>query len=140
VDERQRAALGKAIEAGRCAVASALRERYPGTAGVSAHSFFDEAPASWSLDPAGMTWHVALVGVGADAIEVDELVDAFLVRARCPSATTGWLGAVLPIPPGFDRGASSAHFSQSILELHIGFTSGGGGETSVPDEATPPNG
>lgn len=120
-EEERHRALGKAIEAGRAAVARALQASYPGAPGVSAHSFFDEAPATWSLGPAGVTWHVALVGVRADAIEVDELDDAFLVRARCATAATGWLGAVLPIPPGLNRGASSAHFSDSMLELRIGF-------------------
>ncbi|MBM4013941.1 MAG: hypothetical protein FJ293_03125 [Planctomycetes bacterium] len=121
MDPGQRGAIGRAIESGRAAVTAALHASYPGAPGVSAHSFFDEAPATWELDHRGLVWHVALVGVASDAIEVDELDDAFLVRARCPTASTGWLGAVLPIPPGCDRGAPSARFSEAMLEVRVDF-------------------
>lgn len=118
-DDSEQAQLRRAIDAARAAVAAALAQNFPGTPGVTPHSFFDEAPATWQLDGDRLRWHVVLVGVAADAIEIDQLDDAFLVRARCATAATGWLGAVLPVPRGFDKELARAHFHGSLLALEL---------------------
>ncbi len=119
VDPEQRAAIGRQIESRRAAVAAALQASYPGAPGVHAHSFFDEAPASFELEEGQLTWHVVLLGVSPEAIEVDELDDALLVRARTTAAATGWLGAVLPLPPGRERDQVEARFGDGVLVVSV---------------------
>lgn len=121
MDAEQRARWHEAIESARAAVARALAERFPGAEGVTAHAFFDEVPATWEIDGAGLTWHVVLVGVEAGAVEIDALDDALLVRARSDSAATGWLGAVLPVPRAFDLDSASAAYDGAMSRVRVPF-------------------
>ncbi len=119
VTEAELVQMRREIDHARDAVAAALAREFPGTAGVTPHSFFDEAPATWQVDGDGMHWHVVLGGIASEAIEVDELDEAFLVRARCASAATGWLGAVLPVPRRFDKEQARAAFDGTLLAIDL---------------------
>ncbi|MHC4952817.1 MAG: hypothetical protein ACYTGZ_02930 [Planctomycetota bacterium] len=88
-----------------------LRARYRETLSEAA-----DAPSTWVLEERSLCWHVVLGDVAEPDIDIEEMHEALVVRAR---AESGMCQALVPVPGTFRRSRPRYAFRAEVLEIRF---------------------